>query len=153
MSFCFFNFFCETCKTKIQSIAWKIHNGSFSYISLNCSVLLMLFSWVIQRCPKKSSLQLCQKCIHVLQKSTTNGNMSTPKCEYLFLLGHLLLWFWNNLLLLSEDHLKVAGRTHVRVDTAMGAVCASPHLRGLVYLDVLDDQRVHIQTLQTSFKT
>lgn len=66
---------------------------------------------------------------------------------YLFLLSNLLFWFWNNLLLLSEDHLDVAGGAHVGVDAAMGAVGASPHLGGLVHLDVLDDERVHIQTL------
>lgn len=66
---------------------------------------------------------------------------------YLFLLSNLLFWFGDNLLLLSEDHLDVAGRAHVGVDAAVGAVGASPHLGGLVDLDVLDDKGIHIETL------
>lgn len=38
----------------------------------------------------------------------------------------------------------MAGRAHVGVNAAVGAVGASPHLGGLVDLDVLDDERVHI---------
>ncbi len=67
---------------------------------------------------------------------------------YLFLLGDLLLWFGDDLLLLSQDHLDVAGGAHVGVDAAVSTVRAPPHLGGLVDLDVLDDQRVHIQTLK-----
>lgn len=68
---------------------------------------------------------------------------------YLFLLSNLLFWFGHNLLLLSEDHLDVAGRAHVGVDATVGAVGASPHLGGLVDLDVLDDKGIHIETLFT----
>lgn len=68
---------------------------------------------------------------------------------YLFLLSNLLFWFGDNLLLLSEDHLDVAGRAHVGVDAAVGAVGASPHLGGLVDLDVLYDKGIHIETLFT----
>lgn len=76
----------------------------------------------------------------------------TPVCHsftssYLFLLGDLLLWFGDNLLLLGQDHLNVAWGAHVGVDAAMSAVRASPHLGGLVDLDVFDDQRIHVQTL------
>lgn len=67
---------------------------------------------------------------------------------YLFLLGDFLLWLGNDLLLLSEDHLNVAWGAHVRVNSAVGTVGAPSHLWGLVDLDVLDNQRVHIQTLQ-----
>ena len=42
----------------------------------------------------------------------------------------------------------MARRAHVRVDATVGAVRAPPHLRGLVDLDVFDDERVHIQTLR-----
>lgn len=73
---------------------------------------------------------------------------SSPVCSYLFLLGHLLLWFGDDLLLLRQDHLDVAGGAHVGVDAAVGAVGAPPHLGGLVDLDVLDHQRVHVQTLK-----
>ena len=64
--------------------------------------------------------------------------------RYLFLLCNLLLWFRNSLLFLSEDHLDVAGRAHVRVDPAMGSVSPAPHLGSFIHLDVLNDQRVHI---------
>lgn len=67
---------------------------------------------------------------------------------HLFLLSCFLLWFGNNLLLLSEDHFNVAWGAHVRVDASVGTVSASAHLWGLVHLDVFDHQRVHIQTLQ-----
>lgn len=43
----------------------------------------------------------------------------------------------------------MAGRAHVGVDAAVGTVGASPHLGGLVDLDVLDDQRIHVKTLFT----
>lgn len=69
--------------------------------------------------------------------------------SYLFLLGDLLLWFGDDLLLFGQDHLDVAGRAHVGVDAAVSAIRASPHLGGLVDLDVFDDQRVHIQALRT----
>lgn len=42
----------------------------------------------------------------------------------------------------------MAGRAHVGVDAAVGTVGAPPHFGGLVDLNVLDDQRVHIQTLK-----
>lgn len=67
---------------------------------------------------------------------------------YLFLLGDLLLWFGDDLLLLGQNHLDVAGGAHVGVDAAVGTVGAPPHFGGLVDLNVLDDQRVHIQTLK-----
>ena len=66
---------------------------------------------------------------------------------YLFLLSHLLLGLGHDLLLLGEDHLDVAGRAHVGVDAAVGAVGAPAHFGGLVHLDVLDHQGVHIQAL------
>lgn len=67
--------------------------------------------------------------------------------SYLFLLSDLLFWFGDNLLLLSEDHLNVAGGAHVGVDASVGTVGTPAHLRGLVHLDMLNHQRVHIQTL------
>lgn len=42
----------------------------------------------------------------------------------------------------------MAGRAHVGVDATVGAVRTPPHLGGLVDLDVLDDQRVHVETLK-----
>lgn len=78
-----------------------------------------------------------------------NPPPSDPLCElYLLLLGHLLLRFGDDLLLLGQDHLDVAGRAHVGVDATVGAVRTPPHLGGLVDLDVLDDQRVHVETLK-----
>lgn len=47
----------------------------------------------------------------------------------------------------------MAGGAHVGVDAAVGTVGASPHLGGLVDLDVLNDQRVHIQTLKPYLTT
>ncbi|EDL02269.1 mCG1041280 [Mus musculus] len=41
---------------------------------------------------------------------------------YLFLLCNLLFWLWNDLFLLSEDHLSVAGGAHVWVNPAMSSV-------------------------------
>lgn len=38
----------------------------------------------------------------------------------------------------------MTGGTHVGVDAAMGTVGSPAHLGGLVDLDVLDDQGVHI---------
>ena len=58
---------------------------------------------------------------------------------YLFLLCSLLFWLWNDLFLLSEDHLSVAGGAHVWVNPAMSSVGSSVHLRGLVHLDVFND--------------
>lgn len=71
-----------------------------------------------------------------------------PAPPHLLLLSHLLLWFGDNLLLLGQDHLDVAGGAHVGVDASVGTVRAPPHLGGLVHLDVLNNQRVHIQTLK-----
>ena len=39
------------------------------------------------------------------------------------------------LLLLQQDNLDVAGRGHVRIDTTVGTVGASPHLRSAVDLE------------------
>lgn len=66
---------------------------------------------------------------------------------YLFLLSNFFFRLGNDLLLLSEDHLDVARGAHVGVDAPMGPVGAPPHFGGLVDLDVLDDQRIHIQAL------
>lgn len=66
---------------------------------------------------------------------------------YLFLLSDLLFWFGDNLLLLSEDHLNVARGAHVGVNAPVGTVGTPAHLRGLVHLNMLNHQRVHIQTL------
>lgn len=59
--------------------------------------------------------------------------------RYLFLLCNLLFWLWNDLFLLSEDHLNVAGGAHVWVNPAMSSVGSSAHLRYLVHLDVFND--------------
>lgn len=66
---------------------------------------------------------------------------------YLFLLSDLFFWFGHYLLLFGEDHLNVAGGAHVGVDASMSTVGTSAHLGGLVHLNMLNDQRVHIQTL------
>lgn len=81
------------------------------------------------------------------QKHQFVGTRHSFTSSYLFLLGDLLLWFGDNLLLLGQDHLNVAWGAHVGVDAAVSAVRASPHLGGLVDLDVFDDQRIHVQTL------
>lgn len=72
---------------------------------------------------------------------------------------YLLMWIClslNNLLvtlaldgtlLLAANYFNVAGRAQERVDATMSAVSAAALLRGLVDLDVLDDERVQVQTL------
>lgn len=87
-------------------------------------------------------------------KSRGQSHQFVQRCHsstspYLFLLGDLLLWFGDNLLLLSQDHLNVARRAHVGVDPAVSTIRTPPHLGGLVDLDVFNDQRVHIQTLKS----
>jgi len=57
---------------------------------------------------------------------------------------------WNSLFLLREDHLDVAGGAHVRVNPAVSSVKSSVYLRSLVHLDVFNDQRIYIHTLQLS---
>ncbi len=42
----------------------------------------------------------------------------------------------------------MAGGAHVGVDASVRTVSTPAHLWGLVHLDVLNHQRVHIQTLQ-----
>ena len=49
---------------------------------------------------------------------------------YLFLLCNLF-WFRNNLLFFGKDHLIVAGRAHVWVDTTMSSVTCGLHLGAL----------------------
>ena len=63
---------------------------------------------------------------------------------YLFLLGNRLFWFRNNLLFFSKNHLNVAGRAHVWINPAMSPVGSTSHLGDIVYLDVLNDQRIYI---------
>lgn len=41
----------------------------------------------------------------------------------------------------------MAGGAHVGVDTSVGTVGTSAHFGGLVHLNMLNHQRVHIQTL------
>lgn len=66
---------------------------------------------------------------------------------YLFLLSNFFFWLGDNLLLLSEDHLNVAGGAHVGVDPPVSSVGAPAHFGSLVHLDVLNHQRIHIETL------
>lgn len=66
---------------------------------------------------------------------------------YLFLLSNFFLWLGYNLLLFGEDHLNVAGGAHVGVDSPMSSVGAPAHFGSLVHLDVLNHQRIHIETL------
>lgn len=56
----------------------------------------------------------------------------------------------DNLLTLGQDELDVAGVGHVGVDTTVGTVCPSSLLRGLVDLDVLDNQGTGVETLGIS---
>lgn len=42
----------------------------------------------------------------------------------------------------------MAGGAHIGVDPTVCSVGAPPHFGSLVDLDVLDDQRVHIKTLE-----
>jgi hypothetical protein len=85
--------------------------------------------------------------------------------KVLSLAGDLLRGLLDNLGALSEDHLNVAGVGHVRVDlydcqtavrreswtsstyATVGTVCAATLLRGLVDLDVLDNQVAGVETL------
>ena len=39
----------------------------------------------------------------------------------------------------------MAGRGHVGVDSAVGAVRSAPHLRGAIDLDVIDDEMVDVE--------
>lgn len=66
---------------------------------------------------------------------------------YLFLLSNFFFWLGDNLLLLGEDHLDVAGGAHVGVDPPVSSVGAPAHFGSLVHLDVLNHQRIHIETL------
>lgn len=72
---------------------------------------------------------------------------------YLFLLSHFFFGLGDDLLLLGEDHLDVAGGAHVGVDPPVGSVGAPAHFGGLVHLDVLDHQRIHVQPLRKRDKT
>jgi hypothetical protein len=86
--------------------------------------------------------------------------------KVLGLAGNLLRGLLDNLGALSEDHLNVAGVGHVRVDlydcqavvrrgggtssstyATVSTVCAATLLRGLVDLDVLDNQVAGVETL------
>jgi hypothetical protein len=58
-----------------------------------------------------------------------------------------LLGLLDNLLALGEDELDVAGVRHVRVDTTVGTVRPPSLLRGLVDLDVLDDESASVEAL------
>ena len=49
---------------------------------------------------------------------------------------------------LLQHHLNVAWGGHVGVDATMCTVSASPLGHGLVNLDVVDEQALHIQALQ-----
>lgn len=59
---------------------------------------------------------------------------------YFFFLYSLLFWLWNNLFLLSEDHLNVAGGAHGWANPAVCSVGSSAHLRCCVRLDVFNDR-------------
>jgi hypothetical protein len=69
-----------------------------------------------------------------------------------FLLGDLFLaiifGLGNCLFALGQDDLNVAGRAHVGVDAAVGAVCPPAHLGSTVHLNVLNDKVVSVQALQ-----
>ncbi|GMT00619.1 hypothetical protein PENTCL1PPCAC_22793, partial [Pristionchus entomophagus] len=53
----------------------------------------------------------------------------------------------NNVILLGENNLHVAGRRHVRINSAVGSVCASAHLSSTLDLDVINDEMVDIESL------
>lgn len=59
MSFCFFSFFCDTCRQKTGKKHQLLshQSGNFTFITTQLLSYFMLFSWVIQRCPKMSSWQ------------------------------------------------------------------------------------------------
>jgi len=63
------------------------------------------------------------------------------------LLLFLLLWLGHDLFPLRQDELHVARAAHVGIDATVSTVCPPPHLGCSVDLDVLDDQRVDVQTL------
>ena len=81
---------------------------------------------------------------------TVFGQQSVHKRRNLFSLGQLLLcqlllrhlflcWFFilnfgDNILFFREDHFQVAWCAHVRVDSAVSAVCSAPHVRSTVNL-------------------
>jgi len=66
----------------------------------------------------------------------------------LLLLGRLIIIsrsFHLDVVLFGEDNFDMAGRGHVGVDSAVGAVRSAPHLRGAIDLDVIDDEVVDVE--------
>ena len=59
----------------------------------------------------------------------------------------LLLTFAHHRRFLRQDHLDVARRRHVRVGAAVGTVGAAALLLGAVDLDVRDEERLGVETL------
>merc|ERR1719468_471323 len=87
--------------------------------------------------------------------SILHGSLGAASSQLLllqFLSGNLLLFGLiinsnKRLFLLNQDHLNVAGRGHVGVDSTVGSVGTSAHLRGTVHQNVINDQVISIQTL------
>merc|ERR1719360_269463 len=87
--------------------------------------------------------------------SILHGSLGAASSQLLllqFLSGNLLLFglvINSNkcLFLLNQDHLNVTGRGHVGVDSTVGSVGTSAHLRGTVHQNVINDQVISIQTL------
>merc|ERR1712243_63210 len=80
-----------------------------------------------------------------------SARLAASFCFCSFFAHLFLLWFLRagseGLLLFDEGQLDVAGRGHVGVDSTVGSVGSTPHLRGTVNLDVINDQMVGVQTL------
>mmetsp|Transcript_23042 Transcript_23042/g.27851 ORF Transcript_23042/g.27851 Transcript_23042/m.27851 type:complete len:221 (+) Transcript_23042:54-716(+) len=64
--------------------------------------------------------------------------------------GGLISRLGNCLLLLRQDNFNVAGRGHVRIDTAVGTVCTAALLLCLVDLDVRQIESLDVQALHLS---
>lgn len=104
---------------------------------------------MFQRCPKiviTATPSACQAPTLAFRVGDTKEDKGST-AGYLFLLSDFFLWFGNDLLLLGEDHLDVAGGAHVGVDATVRSVGAPTHFGSLVDLDVLDHQRIHVKAL------
>merc|ERR1719382_2304485 len=60
--------------------------------------------------------------------------------------------FGKSLLFFNQSHFNVAWRRHVWVDTTMSPISSSAHFGSTVYLNMIDDQMISIQTLVFSIR-
>merc|ERR1719272_1817990 len=62
--------------------------------------------------------------------------------------GIVIIWFFDVLVLLLEDHLDVARAGHVCINATMGAVSATPAMLGTLNLNELNAEVVSIKILE-----